>query len=160
MPILLGLISLLALLVLFSIACEAVSICPGDTGTKPPSSETPAVSPLFNSPEWRDSQWNIGDISFRPSTLKVGQPVEVCANIYVPGIVERYGNAYFSVNGQIVAENVGILIYGDEIIPITFSFVPIRAGSHELRIGVVLQDSEPYSLGRNDLIIFVTVLDG
>ncbi len=139
------------------------SVMPASGTTLPaPASSPPVTGPSGNLPaatqaDWRGSQWHIGDLTVQPDALRAGQAAEVRANIYVPGIVERYGNAYFSVNGQLVATVKDILIYGDEIIHVVFSFVPDKPGTYELRFGAILQDNGPYTPGPGDLLYFISV---
>jgi hypothetical protein len=116
------------------------------------------TSSTLSSIDWRSSQWYLGDITVQPVELPVGQTAVIEANIYVPGIVERNGNAYLSVDGQIVDSIRDILIYGDEIIPVNFTFTPQQPGNYKIRIGVILQDNEPYSPGDRDLVAFLNAV--
>ncbi len=141
----------------------AVSGCGAGIPTAGATSSSPAASTAAGTQgappalDWRQSQWSIGDLEVKPPEVRAGQTVELTANIYVPGIVERYGRAYFLVGGRTVAEVDNILIYGDEIIPVRGAFIPTQPGTYEVRFNVVLLESGPAVTRQDDLVAYLTV---
>ena len=142
------------LLILITIIMGISSGC-GQTIGSVNTADEPIVSKLPDY-DWRNTQWTFGDLSVSPNKANVREKVLVEAYIYIPGIVERMGIAYITLNGKLW-DKQQFLFYGDEIIPVQFYVTVAQAGTYRIEFGAYIADDTSYTIGQDTLAATLTV---
>jgi hypothetical protein len=98
-------------------------------------------APVNPNPPGYPANWWLGQLAFVPSPARVGQAVQVWANIYMTDIPMSFINAYLEVNGQVVARQRLVVVFDDST-PFSFTFTPDKPGAYELAVSAILAENE------------------
>jgi hypothetical protein len=111
---------------------------------------TPAPSKRY------DDRWTFGDISVTPTEVTPGQNILVKVYLYMPDVIETWGDVTLSLNGKVLSTQ-HVFCYGDEVILTQFNISIATPGRHELGVGVEMQDHPPGLVSSDDVFTYITV---
>jgi hypothetical protein len=96
------------------------------------------VPPVSSNQQLTLIDWTLSNLFTIPAEPKAGQQVEVWTIIYITYPMESPIEARLLVNQKVVAQRNRI-IWLDEQVPLSFSFIPDGPGTYDLEIQVTLE---------------------